>query len=114
HAFDDVEFGVERLGFFNGDDAFVADLRHRLCEEIADFLVAVGRDGADLGDLVVRGDLLGVLDEVRDHGFHSQVDAALQIHRVHAGGNCLGTFLDDGLGENGRGGGPVAGSVRRL
>ena len=40
-----------------------------------------------------------------------QVDAALQVHRVHAGGDRLGAFLDDRLGEHGRGGGAVAGDV---
>ena len=43
-----------------------------------------------------------------------EVDATLQIHRVHAGGNRLRAFLDDGLGENGGGGGAVAGEVRSL
>src|SRR6202035_3910153 len=76
--------------------------------------VAVGGDGADLGDFLVRGDLLGVLDEVGDHGVHRQVDTALQIHRVHAGGNRLGTFPNNGCGQHGRGGGAVAGSVGRL
>src|ERR1700736_3359791 len=114
HAFDDLEFGLERLGFFNCDDALVADLLHGVGEELADFGVAVGRDSADLGDLLVRGDLLGVLDEVGDHRFDGEVDAALQIHRVHAGGNRLGAFPDDRSREHGRGGGAVAGSVRRL
>ncbi len=40
-----------------------------------------------------------------------EVDAALQVHRVHAGGNGLVAFLDDRLGENGRGRGAVAGDV---
>src|SRR6266446_5395218 len=114
HAFDDVKFGLERLGFFNRDDALVADLLHGVGEELADFCVAIGGDGADLGDFLVRGDLLGVLDEVGDHGFHSQIDTALEIHRVHAGGNCLGAFLHDGRGQHGRGGGAVAGRIRRL
>src|SRR6266436_4698251 len=114
HAFDDVKFGLERLGFFNRDDALVADLLHGVGEELADFGVAVGGDGADLGDFLVRGDLLGVLDEVGDHGFHSQIDTALQIHRVHAGSNRLGAFTDDGRGHHGRGGGSVAGSIGRL
>src|SRR6202012_6064041 len=114
HAFDDVEFGFERLGFFNRDDALVADLLPRIRQELADFDVAVGGDGADLGDFLVRGDLLGVLDEVGDDGFHRHVDTALQIHRVHAGRNRLGAFTDDRLGEHGRGGGAVAGSIRRL
>src|SRR5438034_1116498 len=114
HAFDDVEFGLERLGFFNRDDALVADLLHGIGQELADFGVAVGGDGADLGDFLVRGDLLGVLDEVGDHGFHSQVDTALQIHRVHAGGNRLGAVTDDRSREHGGGGGAVAGRVSRL
>src|SRR6267378_3626530 len=53
HAFDDVEFGLERFGFFNRDDALVADLLHGVGEELADFGVAVGGDGADLGDFLV-------------------------------------------------------------
>ena len=49
----------KRLSFLDSDDAFVADLGHRL-GEIANFLIAVSGDGADLGDLVVRnGRLLG-------------------------------------------------------
>src|SRR4051794_6357701 len=114
HAFDDIEFGLEALGLLHRDDALVADLLHGVGEELADFDVAVGGNGADLGDFLVRGDLLGVLDEVGDHGVHRDVDAALQIHRVHAGGNGLGAFLDDRSRQHGRGGGAVAGSVRRL
>src|SRR6266849_3453084 len=114
HAFDHLEFGLERLGFFNCDDALVADLLHGVGEELADLGVAIGGDGADLGDFLVRGDLLGVLDEVGDHGAHRQVDTALEIHRVHAGGNRLGAFADDGCGQYGRGGGAVAGCVGRL
>src|SRR3989449_1519920 len=114
HALDDIEFGLERLGFLNRDDALIADLLHGVSQELADFGVAVGGDGADLGDFLVRGDLLGVLDEVGDHGVHRQVDTALQVHRVHAGGNRLGAFPDDRSREHGRGGGAVAGSVCRL
>jgi hypothetical protein len=39
------------------------------------------------------------------------VDAALQVHRVHAGGDRLEAFLHDGLGQDGGGGGAVAGLV---
>ena len=42
------------------------------------------------------------------------VDAALQIHRVHAGGNVLHAFLHDRLRQHGRGGGAVAGDVGSL
>ena len=114
HALDHVELGLEALGFFDRDHALVADLLHRLGEEAADLLVAVGRDGADLGDLVVGGDLLGVLLQLLDDGLDREVDAALQIHRVHAGGNRLGAFLDDRGGEHGRGRGAVTGDVGGL
>ena len=40
------------LGLLDGDHAFLADLLHRLGEHLADRLVAVGRDRADLGDLL--------------------------------------------------------------
>ena len=62
HAFDDFQLGFERLGFFNGDDAILADLLHGLGNDLADGLVVVGGDGADLGDHVA-GDGLGELVE---------------------------------------------------
>ena len=49
-----------------------------------------------------------------DDGFDREVDAALEVHRVHAGGNRLGAFLHDRLGEHGGGGGAVAGDVGGL
>ena len=111
HAFDDFELGLGGLGFLDGDDALVADLLHRLGDHLADFGVAIGRDGADLGDFFRGLDLLGVLVEVVDDFGDGQVDAALQVHRVHAGSNRLVAFADDRLGQNGRGGGAVAGDV---
>jgi hypothetical protein len=44
--------------------------------------VAVGGDSADLGNLIVLGDLLGVLLEILDNRFDRAVDAAPQIHRI--------------------------------
>ena len=52
--------------------------------------------------------------QVLDDRLDREVDAALQVHRVHAGGDRLGAFLDDRLGENGGGGGAVTGEVRGL
>src|SRR5690606_803844 len=114
HALDDVDGGFGGLGFFDGDDAFVADLGHGLGDQVADFSVAVGRDGADLGDFRVVGDRLGVRLDLFQHRFDSLVDAALQVHRVHAGGHGLQAFLNDGLGQDGGGGGAVARLVVRL
>src|SRR5690606_744006 len=114
HAFDDVDGGFGGLGFLDGDDAFVADLGHGLGDQVADFSVAVGRDGADLGDFRVVRDRLGGRLDLFQHRFDSLVDAALQVHRVHAGGHGLQAFLDDGLGQDGGGGGAVARLVVRL
>ena len=52
HAFDDVERRLDALGFFDRDHAVLADLVHRVGDDLADRLVVVRRDGADLGDHV--------------------------------------------------------------
>src|SRR5690606_14320971 len=59
HAFDHVQLVVQRLAVFDGDDAFLADLVHRISDDLADRLVAVGRDRADLSDFLAGGDRLG-------------------------------------------------------
>ncbi len=69
---------------------------------------------AVVSDLKKRSKKVKSNDEIRNDGFDREVDTALQIHRVHAGGNRLGAFTDDRGGENGRGGGAVAGRVRGL
>ncbi len=74
-------------------------------------VIAVGRNRADLGDLVVRGDLLRIGLEIGDDGVDRKVDAALQIHRVEAGGNRLGAFANDRGGEDRRRRRAVAGDV---
>ena len=102
------------LGLFDRDHALVADLLHRVGEEAPDLLVAVGRDRTDLGDLLVGGDLLGVLLQILDDGLNREVDTALEVHRIHAGGNRLGAFPHNRVGEHGGGGGTVTCLVGRL
>ena len=114
HAFDHFELGLERLCFLDRDHAFVADLLHRIGDETTNLRIAIGRDSADLGDLLVRGDVLGVLLEVSDNGLDRKIDAALEVHRVHAGGDSLGTFPDDRVSEHGRRGRAVTGLVGGL
>ena len=111
HALDDVEFGLEALGLLHRDDAFVADLLHRLGDHVADRLVAIRRNRADLGDLLGGRDLLGSLFDVLDDRGHGDVDAALQVHRVHAGRDELQPLLHDRGGEHGRGRRAVAGEI---
>src|SRR3712207_9556841 len=65
HAFHDIELGLGGLGLLDGDHALVADLLHGMGDHLADVLVAIGRDRADLGDLVGGLHLLGAgLDEI--------------------------------------------------
>ena len=40
-------------------------------------------------------DLFGALLDILGHRRHGDVDATLQVHRVHAGGNELDAFLHD-------------------
>ena len=68
---------------------------HGLGDEVADFVIAVGGNSADLGDLFVRRDLLRIFLQLLDDGVNRLIDAALEVHRVHAGSNRLGAFLDD-------------------
>ena len=111
HALDDLDVGLERLGLFDRDHAFIADLLHRLGDHLADRLVAVGGNGADLRHFRRRAHFLCALFDIGDDRIHREIDAALEIHRIHAGGNRLGAFLDDGRGKNRRGRGAVAGLV---
>ena len=53
HALDDVEFVLQARAFFNRDHAFLADLLHRFGNGLADRLVGVRGDRADLRDRLV-------------------------------------------------------------
>ncbi len=50
HSFDNFELGLERLRLFHGDHAILADLLHGFGDDVADGLVVIGRDGANLRD----------------------------------------------------------------
>ena len=89
HALDHVQRRLHRLRFLDGDDAFLADLLHGLGQDVADDGLAVGADGADLGDLGLALGGLGLLLEVLDDLGDGRVDAALDVHRVVAGGDQL-------------------------
>src|SRR5690606_24514547 len=58
-ALSDVECVLQALAVFHRDHAFLADLVHGVGNDLADGLVGVGGDGADLGDLFARGGGLG-------------------------------------------------------
>ena len=111
HAFHDFELGLEALGLFHRDHAFIADFRHGLGDHLAHGGVAIGRNRADLADLFVRLHLLGALLEVGDDGLDRLHHAALQVHRVHARRNRPGAFAHDRLRQDRRRGGAITGLV---
>src|SRR5471032_6451 len=111
HTFNDVQLVVQRFAVFDGDHALFADFFHRFSDALADRVVRVGRDRADLGDFFGGGAWTSDFCQLFDGGSDCLVDAALQVHRVHAGGHELHAFAHDGLGQHGGGGGAVAGVV---
>ena len=114
HALDNFELGLGGLGFLDGDHALVADLLHGFGKEAADLGIAIGRDGADLRDLVVVGDVARLGLQFLHNRLNRLVDAALEVHRVHARRHGLRAFLDDCVRENGRGRGAIASNVAGL
>jgi hypothetical protein len=114
HAFNHFEGGLQSLGFLDGDDAFLANLLHRFGNDVTDLAVAIGRDGADLGNLCLAlGGLAEVLQLVADDD-HGLVDATLQLHWVVASSDELAAFAEDRLGEHSGCGGAVTGVVGSL
>ena len=111
HTFDNFGFCLQTFVFFDGDDALIADFGHCVCDLLADCGLAIGRNGADFCNFsaVAHGTrhCFNLGDDRRD-GF---VDAALQIHRVHASGNRFHPFFDDCLGQHSRCGRAVTGLV---
>ncbi len=105
--------GLEPLGLLDRDDAVLADLVHGFGDDLADGLVVVGRDGADLGDHLAA-DLAAQLLDVLDDLFDGLVDPLLDEDGVAAGGHVLDAFLVDGLGQDGGRGRAVARHVGGL
>ena len=98
------------LRLLDGDDAFLADLVHRLGDQLADGRVSRGDRGGG-SDLLLGLDLLGVVEQLGGDGLDGLLDAALQRHRVGAGRDVAQAFAHQRLGQHGGGGGAVTGDV---
>ena len=110
HALDDLGIGLGGLALLDGDDAVLADLLHRLGDELADVFVT-GRDRADTRDVARAAHGLGVRADGVDSRVGRLLDAAAHNHRVRTGGQVLQTLADHRLRQNGGGGGAVARDV---
>ena len=114
HAVHGLQRGLEATGLLDRDHPILADLLHRLGDQVTDLLVVVGGDGTDLGDLLLAGRGNRERLEPLDDGLDGPVDATLQLHRVGPGGDVLEALAEDRLGQHGRRGGAVAGEVGGL
>src|SRR5712691_8775974 len=114
HPVHGFERGLEALRLFDRDHAVLADLVHGVGDLVADLLITISGDGADLRDLLPalggRGDPLQLLHDQLDR----LVDAALQRHRVGARGNRFQTLAEDRLCQHRRGGRAVPGDIGGL
>src|ERR671930_1180955 len=110
HPLDRLQLDAEGVGLLDGDDALLADGVHRLGDDLADLGVA-GRHGGGVGDLVAGLDVLGLVLDGLDRDLDRLLDAALEAHRVGAGGDVAQALADQRLGQHGGGGGAVTGDV---
>src|SRR5436305_3166 len=110
HALDELELEAEGVALLDGDDAFLADLVHGLGDRRDDRLVARG-DARRRGDLLLGLDVLGLLGQLLADPLDRSLDAALERHRVGAGGDVAQALADERLGEDGGGGRAVTRDV---
>ena len=104
HTLDNINGSIHTLGLLNGDDAFLLDGLHSLGDELADFLVVVGRNAGNILDLgVVVTNLLRLSLDTVNYSSHGLVDTTLQVHWVGTCGNILETYANHGLGKNSSG-----------
>src|SRR5256885_1439874 len=107
HALGELEVHAERLALLDVHDAVLADLVDRVGDHVADLVVG-GRDGSHASDLVLASHVLRLGLDVVDHLVDGALDSALESERISARSHVLQALCDDGLSQNGGGGGAVA------
>ena len=100
----------DTLALLDRDHAVLADLLHHLGDQVANLAVG-GRDGGDVRDVGAVAHRLGQALQLGHQRLGALIQAALEQHRVGAGGDDLQTLGDDRLGQHGGGGGAVAGDI---
>src|SRR6056297_3285486 len=110
HALHEVHLHAEGLALLHGDDAVLADLVDGLGDHLADLGIGRG-DGRHLGDLRGAVDLDGMVADRLDCCSHAGFDAPLEAHRVGACSEVAEPLTHHRPGEDGGGGGAVAGHV---
>ena len=114
HPLNNIEFVVQRLAVFNGDHAFFTDLLHGFGDQLADFVVRIGRNGTDLRDFFRSRAWLADVLQFGHQSVDGTVDPALEVHRVHSGCDEFHALANDCLGQDRRGRRTVTGVVAGL
>mmetsp|Transcript_130663 Transcript_130663/g.317350 ORF Transcript_130663/g.317350 Transcript_130663/m.317350 type:complete len:223 (-) Transcript_130663:151-819(-) len=107
HPFDDIKLMVQGLSVRNGDGPILANFLESLRDHAADLLIAVGGDSCNALDALGRTDGSCLSCQILKNDLHSLVHAALDIHWVHASGNCLATLTENCARQDCGGGGPI-------
>ena len=110
HSFGDLELDGRGLRLVDRDDAVLADLVEGIGDELAD-LRRLSRQTGDVCDLRGVGDIAGDGAQLLRDGLDGGLDAALELTGCGTCGDVAQSFVDEGLSENGRGGGSVTGDV---
>jgi hypothetical protein len=122
HSLDHFQLRLQRLRLFHRDNAVLADLLHGFGNDVANGLIIVRRNGADLRNHFAGNGLRELVDlaltalagllviSPADQG-DSLLDAALHGHRIRAGSDRLYAFAINRLGQNGRSRGSIASHI---
>ena len=114
HAFDHIDVGFQALAFLDGDDAVLADasMASAMILPTSRSLLAEMEATLAMSALPLIG--LECFLQGFDDGIDGFADAAGQGHGVGSGGEIAIAFLEDRLGQYGRGGGSVTGDIAGL
>ena len=114
HAVDVLDLGLGGLSLLDRDHAVLADAFEGLGQQLADRLVVVGTDRADVGDFRLLGDRLGHLDQLGLGRVHRLLNAAPHRRRIGPGHDVAQTFLENRPRQDRGRRGAVAGQVGGL
>ena len=114
HAFHDIQFGLKTFGLFHRDDTLFAHFFHGFGDFIADFRLTIGRNRSHLSDFIGSGDIFLLALQIGNHFGNGNINAALEIHRIHARRDRLCSFAQNRLSQHRRRGGAIARQVGSL
>ena len=106
-----VEHTHQARAVFDRDGPFAAHLVDGAGHQFTNRSVVVGRDGGHMRNVLRVGAGLGHALEFGHHGFNRSLDAALEVHRVHATRQIAQAFVHHAVRQHGGGGGAVTGHL---